>query len=135
MAITRASVTLFAALMCGCATSTTTTELAKTGLGSTGLANAPKLGTYPTHDRPTYDVIADGQESCEASGMPRMWSRSPPCAPVEAPAPRLLTPRPAASRAWLPRSGWSLSECATSDPGLEPDVASCCPANEPVCAR
>jgi hypothetical protein len=125
MTITRASVVVFLAFTCGCAGPVATA----------GLANAPKLGTSPSHERPPYDVVANGQESCERApeARGRIWSSSPPCTASEAvTTPALFAiPRRAPSSRWIPRSPWSLPPCAALDESGEPlVVASCCPAGE-----
>ena len=128
MAITRVSALLLAAL-CGCASSQATT----------GLASAPKLGTSASRERPPYDVIANGPESCEraTTAAPTAWSRFPAC-PVEVPpAPVSFSkPRTPPSPSWVPRSRWSVPACWIPDGTDEAlAIASCCPSDAWTCMR
>ena len=44
-----------------------------------GLANAPALGTPPSSDERVRDVVANGDDGCEASGQSPLWAHTPPC--------------------------------------------------------
>jgi hypothetical protein len=121
---------LAVAVLCGCGSSQATA----------GLANAPRLGTSPSRDRPPYDVVADGRDSCERApvGKPPEWSRSPPCPAPARPAPVVFatsTPMVSPLPAWNPQSRWLQPACWTPERGAEPIVrlAQCCPPGEALC--
>lgn len=116
---------LLAVLLCGCASPTT------------GLANAPKLGTWPSHTRAPYDVVADGADSCERApaARARVWSRSPPCMPRETSVQVLFSPADPAVPLWLPPSR-TPGACPEQPPRrFAPWRTACCSPGDSLCER